>query len=318
MSTSPNLLISHISSSQASKEVTANAAFDDLDLALTNEFIKNIMDADYSLADPTEARQNMVFVFTGALTADRHIVVPNSPKLYIVSNQTTGSHNLIVETTSDAFSPFVIGSTVTVTPTEGYAILYCDGINVVQIGYLIGTTAGTVAAGNDSRITGAEQTSNKDAANGYAGLDGSTHLKTTEFPALTGDVTSTAGGVATSVVKVNGASVPASDNFVGTNSSSQFVAAPYTPENLANKDAASGYAGLDANTKLSRHEVLGHYTVSGLPAGTEGDVAYATDGRKVGEGAGLGTGVPVYYSTDGGSPPATGWHVFSTDALVQS
>ena len=52
------------------------------------------------------------------------------------------------------------------------------------------------------------------------------------------------------VVKVNGASVPASDNFVGTNASSQIVAAPYTPENTANKDAASGYAGLDANTFL--------------------------------------------------------------------
>ena len=35
----------------------------------------------------------------------------------------------------------------------------------------VGTTTGTVAAGNDSRITGAEQTANKAAANGYASLD---------------------------------------------------------------------------------------------------------------------------------------------------
>lgn len=35
-----------------------------------------------------------------------------------------------------------------------------------------GTAAGTAAQGNDSRITGAEQTSNKGVANGYASLDG--------------------------------------------------------------------------------------------------------------------------------------------------
>lgn len=37
----------------------------------------------------------------------------------------------------------------------------------------LGTTGSTAAAGNDSRITGAEQTSNKGAANGYAGLNAS-------------------------------------------------------------------------------------------------------------------------------------------------
>jgi hypothetical protein len=62
----------------------------------------------------------------------------------------------------------------------------------------------------------------------------------------------------------------------------------------------------------------GSFTVAGLPAGTEGQIAYATNGRKVGEGPGNGTGVPVYYSTQGGSPPVTGWHVFSTDTLVQA
>lgn len=36
-----------------------------------------------------------------------------------------------------------------------------------------GTTAGTVAAGNDNRITGAEQTANKGVASGYCPLEGS-------------------------------------------------------------------------------------------------------------------------------------------------
>lgn len=54
---------------------------------------------------------------------------------------------------------------------------------------------------------------------------------------------------------------------------------------------------------------LGSFTVSALPTGTEGAQAYATNGLKVGETPGNGTGVPVYFST--GS-----WRVFSTDAAV--
>src|SRR5690242_7915660 len=46
----------------------------------------------------------------------------------------------------------------------------------------IGTTSGTVAAGNDTRITGAEQAANKGAANGYAPLDGSSQVPTTNIP----------------------------------------------------------------------------------------------------------------------------------------
>jgi hypothetical protein len=55
----------------------------------------------------------------------------------------------------------------------------------------------------------------------------------------------------------------------------------------------------------------GPYTVATLPVGAEGQMAYATDGRKVGEGVGAGTGVPVYFSN-------THWRVFSTDAQVQA
>jgi hypothetical protein len=56
---------------------------------------------------------------------------------------------------------------------------------------------------------------------------------------------------------------------------------------------------------------IGKFTVAGLPTGAEGQIAYATNGRKVGEGGGSGTGVPVYFSN--GS-----WRVYSTDAAVQA
>jgi hypothetical protein len=55
---------------------------------------------------------------------------------------------------------------------------------------------------------------------------------------------------------------------------------------------------------------LGAFTVAALPTNPiAGQFAYATNGRKVGEGAGSGTGVPVYYSNGA-------WRVFSTDAAV--
>ena len=54
------------------------------------------------------------------------------------------------------------------------------------------------------------------------------------------------------------------------------------------------------------------YTVAGLPASPgEGAMAFATNGCKVGEGAGAGTGVPVYFSL-------SSWRVFSTDIAVTS
>lgn len=53
----------------------------------------------------------------------------------------------------------------------------------------------------------------------------------------------------------------------------------------------------------------GSYTVATLPAATEGYMAYASDGRKVGQGVGAGTGVPVYYS-------AGAWRRFYDDAVV--
>lgn len=53
------------------------------------------------------------------------------------------------------------------------------------------------------------------------------------------------------------------------------------------------------------------FTVADLPAGGNGNVAYASNGRKVGEAAGFGTGVPVYFS-------GSAWRVFSTDLVVSA
>ena len=57
--------------------------------------------------------------------------------------------------------------------------------------------------------------------------------------------------------------------------------------------------------------VLPAYAVAALPAATAARVAYASNGRKVGEGAGAGTGTLVY--SDG-----TAWRRASDDTTVAS
>lgn len=71
----------------------------------------------------------------------------------------------------------------------------------------------------------------------------------------------------------------------------------------------SGITGQDYNTSVAGR--LGSFTVAQLNAMTPaaGWVAFASNGRKVGEGVGAGTGVPVYWT-------ASSWRVYSTDAAV--
>lgn len=63
------------------------------------------------------------YKFTGVLTGNRNIIVPNTVQQYWVDNQTTGSYTLTVKTAA--------GTGVTVTQ-GARAILYCDGTNVVS------------------------------------------------------------------------------------------------------------------------------------------------------------------------------------------
>lgn len=76
---------------------------------------------------------------------------------------------------------------------------------------------------------------------------------------------------------------------------------------------ATNIDSYDYDTGGATFDLMG-YTYANLPSAASfpvytGSIAYCTNGRKVGEGAGAGTGVPVYYAN--GS-----WRVFSTDAPV--
>ena len=69
----------------------------------------------------------------------------------------------------------------------------------------------------------------------------------------------------------------------------------------------------DLDGIIAAHTATGRLVVgpvATLPNGLfEGEEGYATDGRKVGEGVGAGTGVEIYWSN-------AAWRVFSDDTAV--
>jgi hypothetical protein len=79
-------------------------------------------------------------------------------------------------------------------------------------------------------------------------------------------------------------------------------------ENVALTAAANAFAAAAAAAASATGSGVST-TVALLPAGTEGLRGYATNGRKAGEGAGSGSGVPVYYS-------AGIWRAIRTDTVV--
>jgi hypothetical protein len=138
-----NLNIPDITDSQDDKEVTANQAHDFCDIALTDLLSKAMADTNQTLttAAGAEALGNMVYQFTGALTAGRNVVVPTNKKLYMCENQTTGGFAVTVKTSA--------GSGVALIPGE-HRLLYCDGTNVIpvdpgNVGSFSGTIAGALA-----------------------------------------------------------------------------------------------------------------------------------------------------------------------------
>lgn len=107
-------------------------------------------------------------------------------------------------------------------------------------------------------------------------------------------------------------------NLSGSGGANQIVkqisaGAAFTVGTLAASGLSNGTTGTGAVVLASAPTLTTPQwtatTVAALPAGAEGQHAYATNGRKVGEGAGSGTGVPVYFSS-------ASWRVFSTDAPV--
>jgi hypothetical protein len=132
MSTTPNLLLSLIASNSASKEVQANAALVGLEAALTDSTSVVMTDANYTFATGAGSLglSNLVFIFTGPLTATRNVILPPNAKLYAVQNNTTltGSPAALE---SLVFKVGTGATTTTISDTN-FHLIYCDGVNSVH------------------------------------------------------------------------------------------------------------------------------------------------------------------------------------------
>ncbi len=133
MATTPNLELTHIVSSQSQKEVTANAAFDGFDGAISDSLSKTVASSDITLTDP-EALQNAYFIMSGAQGANIDLFVPDfNKKFYIVDNRCTGGFTITVKYSTGSGIIVVNGDIV---------FLYADGTNVLQVSGAGGSTVG--------------------------------------------------------------------------------------------------------------------------------------------------------------------------------
>jgi hypothetical protein len=123
MSATENLGITPIASNQAQKEVTANEAFERLAGALAEKLFVAMADADATLTS-AQALANASFECTGALTADRALVVPAARKLYDVANRTSGGFAVTVRTVSGGGVAIAAGDE---------QIVRCDGTGVLAV-----------------------------------------------------------------------------------------------------------------------------------------------------------------------------------------
>ncbi len=112
------------------------------------------------------------------------------------------------------------------TPASGKNTFFSDSTDLrfhdKNASGTIGTTAVAKTAGTHKFFSAMSPAGVfTDTQPDVSDLSGS--ITCSQMPALTGDTTTSAGACATSTVKVNGASVPASAQGVGTNSSSQII-----------------------------------------------------------------------------------------------
>ena len=133
MTTTTNLEITHLATSQVEKETAVNNGFNILDAVLGDQFTHNMAsDADYTLAAGEEVALLIKITDSGVvLTTGRNIVLPNNNRLYIVENAT--AQTLTFKTAA--------GTGVAVATTVR-ALIYCDGTNVIEV---VGIAEGEVA-----------------------------------------------------------------------------------------------------------------------------------------------------------------------------
>lgn len=165
------------------------------------------------------------------------------------------------------------------TNTAGSLALSVKGINgVAMSGLATGivkntTTTGvpSIAIASDFPTLNQSTTGNAATASAMAttGLTGT--LQAAQEPAHTGDMTNTAGSLATSVVKVNGGALPVSASALATNSSGQIIAGSSGgggTVTTTGSPATGNLAKFSGATAVTNGDLSGDVTTSGTLAAT--------------------------------------------------
>lgn len=182
---------------------SATFSFDYVSISLTGQ------PSPYTLSGTNLNR--IAYQFSGVLTANMEIIVPNTIQQYWVRNTTTGSYTLTVKTAA--------GTGVTVVQ-NGAAIMYCDGTNVVEAdtnnlstpisisqGGTGATTAGTalINLGGTSLGIGIFTATNGATARAALGAAASgANSDITSLSGLTTPLSAPQGGTGVSTVPTNG------------------------------------------------------------------------------------------------------------------
>jgi hypothetical protein len=239
-------------------------AFDYVSISLTGQ------PSPYTLTGTDLNR--IAYQFSGVLTANMQIVVPNTIQQYWIRNTTTGSYTLTVKTASGTGVPVV---------QNGASILYCDGTNVVQAETANLSVPVAIAQGGTGATT----------AGGALVNLGGTSLGIGVFTAVNAATARAALGAAAS----------------GANSDITSLSALTTP--LSVPQGGTGLSTVPANGRLLIGNGT-NYTLTNLTAGTgvsitngSGTITINSTGVTVYPGAGIplstGTSWGTSYGTTG-------------------
>lgn len=125
MSTFTDLLGVNLTEGQGGKETVTNGNFDQIAETLAGVLSKSVAgSSNVTLTDTAGGESShFVYVFTGTLTASINVIVPTKSRVFVAYNNTTGAFSLTVKTS---------GGTGVAVQQGRWALMYCDGVNVVQ------------------------------------------------------------------------------------------------------------------------------------------------------------------------------------------
>lgn len=176
--TTTNFQIAELVEGQGQQAVTVNTALAKIDKALASYLSKSVAGSINVTLTATEW-ENKAFQFTGAITANISVIVPNTPRVFVAYNTTSGAFTLTIRTSA--------GTGVALTGMR--TLLLCDGTDVYNLGAAMSFTT-------------------EDAQDAVGAMIDSTLVYVDGTPlltraALTGDVTASQGSNATTVVSAS-------------------------------------------------------------------------------------------------------------------